>query len=117
MSPQMHITTAFKTLCAAIVLAATVAAPVPAQTPRAHVTPPHQRVLPLQGGQNFRDLGGYRTRDGRTVRWGLLYRSGSMHNLTAADYAYLRKLGIRTVCDLRSRTERDREPANWSVVL
>lgn len=61
----------------------------------------HPRLLPLEGGQNFRDLGGYRTRDGRTVRWGMLFRSGAMDRLTAADYAYLGKIGIRTVCDFR----------------
>ncbi len=36
-----------------------------------------ERVLPLAGGQNFRDLGGYRTHDGRQVRWGALFRSGT----------------------------------------
>ena len=73
----------------------------------------HTRVLPLQGGRNFRDLGGYRTADGRTVKWGLLYRSGQMHDLTAADYAYLQKLGIRTVCDFRDTRERTGEPTLW----
>jgi protein-tyrosine phosphatase len=73
----------------------------------------HQRVLPLEGGQNFRDLGGYRTTDGRTVRWRVLFRSGSMHSLTPADYSYLEKLGIRTVCDFRSTSERKLEPAVW----
>ncbi|MDE8409516.1 tyrosine-protein phosphatase, partial [Klebsiella pneumoniae] len=48
---------------------------------------PHERLLPLQGGRNFRDLGGYRTADGRHVKWGLLFRSGSMHGLTDSDYA------------------------------
>lgn len=73
----------------------------------------HERLLPLQGGQNFRDLGGYRTADGRTVRWGVLYRSGSMHFLTPADHVTLQKLGIRTVCDFRSTDERKSEPTNW----
>jgi protein-tyrosine phosphatase len=73
----------------------------------------HSRLLPLEGGQNFRDLGGYRTRDGRMVRWGVLYRSGSMHGLTAADFATLQKLGIRTVCDFRSTDERKAEPVGW----
>ena len=36
-----------------------------------------------------------------------------MHFLTAADYAYLAKLGIRTVCDFRSSDERAVEPALW----
>ena len=73
----------------------------------------HSRLLPLQGGQNFRDLGGYRTRDGRVVRWGLLYRSGAMNGLTAADFAYLDRLGIRTVCDFRSTDERKAAPVRW----
>lgn len=81
--------------------------------PTAATATQHQRVLPLQGGQNFRDLGGYRTSTGRTVRWGVLFRSGSMHFLTPADYEYLGKLGIRTVCDFRSTSERKLEPAVW----
>ena len=71
------------------------------------------RLLPLQGGQNFRDLGGYRTRGGKTVRWGMLYRSGSMHFLTPADFDYLARRGIRTVCDFRSTKERSGEPVVW----
>jgi protein-tyrosine phosphatase len=68
------------------------------------------RVLSLQGGRNFRDLGGYRTRDGRRVRWRLLFRSGVLSYLTDADWAHLASLGIRTVCDLRAPHERAREP-------
>jgi protein-tyrosine phosphatase len=75
--------------------------------------PAHQRLLPLHGGQNFRDLGGYRTKDGRSVRWGVLFRSGSMHYLTPADFAYLAKLGISTVCDFRTTQERRTAPVNW----
>jgi protein-tyrosine phosphatase len=70
-------------------------------------------VVPLEGGRNFRELGGYRTADGRQVKWGMLYRSGSMTGLTAADYATLAKRGIAVVCDLRSTSERKAEPVNW----
>jgi protein-tyrosine phosphatase len=73
-----------------------------------------ERLLPLQGGRNFRDLGGYMTSDGRQVRWGRLFRSGSMVDLTAADYAYLSSLGIQVICDFRSTEERDQEPIRWS---
>jgi protein-tyrosine phosphatase len=72
-----------------------------------------ERLLPLAGGNNFRDLGGYETADGKHVRWGTLYRSGVMTNLTAADYSYLNELGIRTVCDFRSTEERTTEPTLW----
>ncbi|HKX79938.1 MAG TPA: tyrosine-protein phosphatase [Novosphingobium sp.] len=73
----------------------------------------YDRVVHLEGGQNFRDLGGYPAQDGRHVRWGLLYRSGSMYRLTPADFAYLDTLDLKTVVDFRSREERQLEPVNW----
>jgi protein-tyrosine phosphatase len=99
-------------LAVLFLLAQPVMAPV-AQALAPAATDAHQRLLPLEGGRNFRDLGGYRTADGRTVKWGLLYRSGSMHDLTANDYAYLEKRGIRVVCDFRSPRERNAEPVSW----
>jgi protein-tyrosine phosphatase len=73
----------------------------------------HPRLLPVEGAQNFRDLGGYVGANGRTVRWGLLYRSGSMHGLTPADFNYLEDLPLRTVVDLRSTQERTQQPVVW----
>ncbi|MDB5445039.1 MAG: hypothetical protein JWQ97_356, partial [Phenylobacterium sp.] len=70
-----------------------------------------ERLLPLQGGRNFRDLGGYRAQDGRQVRWGRIYRSGVMSGLTAADLGYLSNLGIEAICDLRSPQERASAPS------
>ncbi|MDF3123833.1 tyrosine-protein phosphatase [Rheinheimera sp. 1928-s] len=69
-----------------------------------------ERVLPLQGGVNFRDLGGYPSQSGGTVVWGKLFRSGTMTDLTSADYQYLSALQIRTMCDFRSREELMTEP-------
>jgi protein-tyrosine phosphatase len=69
-----------------------------------------ERLLPLQGGRNFRDLGGYRTADGRQVRWGRIYRSGVMSALTPGDMTYLAGLGVEVICDLRSSQERRTEP-------
>jgi protein-tyrosine phosphatase len=60
------------------------------------------RLLPLAGGHNFRDLGGYRTADGQRVRWRVLYRSGKLSALTAEDVAQLATRGIQAVCDLRT---------------
>ena len=71
------------------------------------------RLLPLEGGRNFRDLGGYETENGQTVRWGHLYRSGVMSELTDEDYAYLSGLGIQVICDLRTAEERADEPTKW----
>lgn len=74
----------------------------------------YERVLPLKGGSNFRDLGGYRTEDGKTVRRGLLYRSGVMTGLTDGDEDYLADFGFETVVDLRSEEERDLYPNHWA---
>lgn len=65
---------------------------------------PH--VIALEGSSNFRDLGGYRTADGRQVRTGLVYRSASTDYLTASDLGTIEKLGIRSFCDLRDTAER-----------
>ncbi len=69
-----------------------------------------ERLLPLDGTDNLRDVGGYATRDGRFVRWGLLYRSDHLGNLTPRDHAYLEELGVRLVVDLRSAAEAARHP-------
>jgi protein-tyrosine phosphatase len=74
-----------------------------------------RRVLDLEGGVNFRDLGGYRTADGRVTKWGVLYRSGSPAGLTEKDMDALAKRGIRTVCDLRASDERAAEPSPFAT--
>ena len=75
----------------------------------------HDGDVRLEGGRNFRDLGGYATADGRRVRRGRLYRSGAPVGLTANDRARLEGLGLHRVIDLRSREERVREPADWPL--
>ncbi len=75
---------------------------------------PPSRIAPLEGGFNFRDIGGYLTQDGRRVRWGQVFRSGSMATLTPADQQHMAELGIRVICDFRSSRERAARPTNWS---
>lgn len=74
------------------------------------------RVIPLEGASNFRDVGGYRTADGRRVRTGLVFRSDSPDFLTTADFHTLNQLGVRTFCDLRDTQERNpNRPAGVDV--
>ncbi|MEU9705309.1 tyrosine-protein phosphatase [Streptomyces sp. NPDC047981] len=68
------------------------------------------RLIKLQGAVNFRDAGGYRTVDGHWVKMGEIYRSDALDRLTADDLAKLKRLGIRTVFDLRMQSERDKDP-------
>jgi protein-tyrosine phosphatase len=64
-----------------------------------------ERHIPLAGQPNFRDLGGYAAGDGRRIKWGLVYRSGELSQLSDDDVSKLGDLGIRTVVDLRSVEE------------
>jgi len=64
-----------------------------------------ERHITLENALNFRDVGGYRTADGRRVRWRRMFRAGGLSNLSPADLAVLRELGIATVLDLRSTAE------------
>jgi len=64
-----------------------------------------ERHLPMQGGFNFRDLGGIKTKDGRFVKWGKIFRSDDMHHLTNDDLAYLSNIPIISVVDFRSQNE------------
>jgi len=67
-----------------------------------------KRRVTLDGPVNFRDLGGYETADGRSVRWGRVFRSDSLHHLTEADGPRLAKIGIATALDFRAHDELDR---------
>lgn len=78
------------------------------------MTHPRNRTPALVGGCNFRDLGGYAASGGRTLRRGLIYRSGVMTYLTAADHAAIAPLGIRTIVDLRRDDEIADEPTHWA---
>ncbi|MBC2242596.1 tyrosine-protein phosphatase [Listeria booriae] len=64
-----------------------------------------ERTIPLEGCFNFRDLGGYVNTAGKTVKWGKLYRSSLLTNITEKDKDTLEKLGVSWICDLRSTSE------------
>lgn len=76
--------------------------------------PPEQRdlhrLLNFEGVANFRDLGGYETRDGQHTRWGTLYRSGNFSTASRSDNVVLGSLGLKTVIDFRSTAEKEEEP-------
>ena len=65
-----------------------------------------ERHHAFEGCFNFRDIGGYRTRDGGVVRWHRIIRGGkTRQNGRPADLARLASMGIKTQIDLRRPDE------------
>ena len=71
----------------------------------AQVADSAKRHVVLQGAANFRDLGGYETKDGHHVKWNEIYRSADISKLTNADLAILKDRKITYDVDLRGRQE------------
>lgn len=67
----------------------------------------YQRHKKLSGQVNSRDLGGYKTVDGRTIRWGQVFRSGRLPKLSDDDVDHVASLGIRTVVSLLTEDDID----------
>src|SRR3990170_6802600 len=70
------------------------------------MTNSYLRIINFEGVSNFRDLGGYRTSDGRTTVWRTLFRSGELQKITKSGLENLTgELKVNTVIDLRSSIE------------
>ena len=69
-----------------------------------------KRHLDLEGADNVRDLGGYRTQDGRSTRWQRFLRADSLHRLTPTDQTILLDYGVQTIIDLRKTNQIEEEP-------
>lgn len=69
-----------------------------------------ETLLALEGEDNFRDLGGIVTADGKSLKWGLVFRSGELSDLTEADKNYMQSTGITRLVDFRSEHERLEAP-------
>lgn len=77
---------------------------------RAQFNKDGERLLSVPGTKNFRDLGGYQTVDGRTVKWNMIYRSDNLAHLDESGMEAFQALGIKAITDLRSSDERIQEP-------
>lgn len=69
-----------------------------------------ERIIPMQGVLNFRDMGGYKTNSGKEVRRGLIYRSAGLAKMTEQDQQKMQRLGIKTIFDYRDDHEADNQP-------
>jgi protein-tyrosine phosphatase len=78
-----------------------------------------ERRVPLEGAVNFRDIGGYLTRDGRRVVWGKVFRADGLSRLTDNDHQLLKHMGVKRIIDFRTPAEiesaPDRLPSDGSM--
>lgn len=112
---QRYIALGTSGLLALVLLIAPGIAPAEGATADTPLERTYRRLLPLEGGSNFRDLGGYPTTEGATVKRGVLFRSGAMTGLTEGDQAYLERFAFQSIVDLRSSEERELYPNPWAA--
>jgi protein-tyrosine phosphatase len=74
-----------------------------------------ERVIQFEGAVNVRDLGGINTLNGRTTRFGVIYRGDGLAGLTDSDLVSFNSLSIRSVIDLRGDDERERAPDRFPI--
>lgn len=62
--------------------------------------------LGLTSIENARDIGGWTTEDGSTIKTGLLFRTANLHDASDEDLATLQDLNVKKVVDLRMGYEK-----------
>lgn len=72
------------------------------------------RAIPMDSIQNMRDLGGYKTHHNiRSVKWGKIFRSGTLASVGNNDKLRLNNLRIKTILDLHTEGEAELDPADF----
>ena len=67
---------------------------------------PQNRILPFEGIENGRELGGLVMQDGRSIRWGKLVRSGNLNTASDKDVVLLKdQFQLTDVFDFRFDAE------------
>lgn len=68
------------------------------------------RLVDFKKVINFRDIGGLKTKDGKIIKWGKIYRSGHLNKLKKSEFIKFENLGLSTVIDLRTDKEIGKKP-------
>ena len=62
-------------------------------------------ILGIEKKRNLRDLGGYKTQNGKHVKKGYFFRSSRLMDFDQAELEILNSLNIQKIYDLRSKEE------------
>ena len=64
---------------------------------------------------NFRDFGGLPTKNGKKIKKGLFYRSGSYRDIRLEDRSYIQSLGLKHLFDYREGLEQDTDERQFEM--
>lgn len=64
------------------------------------------KLIGIQNGRNFRELGGYKTVSGQTIKYNKLLRTGNLADLSSSDLKLLQKHGVKYDVDFRTEKEK-----------
>lgn len=71
------------------------------------------RYIDIKGGYNIRDIGGYKTLDGGTIRWGKIFRAGLLTHIKDENDPLMISMNLKSICDFRSNEEQSNSPDCW----
>ena len=71
------------------------------------------RFLDIQGAYNVRDIGGYPTKNGGTVQWQKVFRSGKISQIKDTENEKMAAMNIKAICDFRTLAEQESSPDKW----
>lgn len=68
------------------------------------------RWIDIDGVGNVRDMGGWKTASGKTVKYGMLYRGRRLEDVSEEGIATIKRLGLKTELDLRYADQKFQTP-------
>jgi len=72
-----------------------------------------ERHIPIKGAYNIRDIGGYKTKNGGTIKWRKLFRSALLTKIDLSETEKMEALNICSICDFRTLKEQKESPDKW----
>lgn len=75
-----------------------------------HIKDAPVRWIDIDGVGNVRDMGGWKTTSGKTVKYGMLYRGRRLEDVSEEGIATIKQLGLKTELDIRYAAQKYQTP-------